>query len=446
MKKIITIKKMKKLFFSAIALMMLAGLTSSVTGQGKNLQKSYTWNYKINNDARVELNNYDCDVVIHTWDKNEAEYHLIVDVQAKSDGDAELLDSYLKDLSFTSSSSSVNFDNRFWESRNTILGRMTMKLKAGKTVNLVSFDMKSELWIPEGCSLTLGSKYSGIKMDDIAGPVTMDLYNDNLTGGNIDGRTELTDKYSTIELKNLKDVKADLYNSRFDAVSCGNLDIVSKYSKVTFETSGELKIDGYNDKYTFSKTGNISFTAKYSDLVSDQSGRADLNCYEGSVSFKQAEDIKIESKYADYSFGVAGDCSISSSYNDRLTAGKLNSLDINESKYCSYKIDDLAASLSENDGYNDKFNVSRMGGDFKSIKLNGKYLDVVIVVPRTADYRFKANITYPKLDINEAAFKPIVRIEKSSNIQYDAVKGTEREGMPLIETNGYQVSLKIREY
>jgi glutaredoxin-related protein len=87
-----------------------------------------------------------------------------------------------------------------------------------------------------------------------------------------------------------------------------------------------------------------------------------------------------------------------------------------------------------------------MGKEFKEIKVNGKYLELSVVIPETASYRFKANITYPNLDINESAFKPIVRIQKSSQIEYDAVKGTEKEGMPLIEANGYQVSLKIREY
>jgi hypothetical protein len=440
------LKKEKKFLFSAIALLLITGLTSLSSASGKNLQKTFTWSYKISSDARMEIKNYDCDLVIHTWDKDETEYHLTIDAETKTDSDGEVLKNYIRDLTFSHSVNNVSFDNRFWESRNSIFGLTTMKLKGNKTINLTAFDMKGELWIPKGCRFTLGSKYSQINMDDFSGSATIDLYNDNFYGGNIEGDAEITDKYSTIELKNLKSIRADLYNSRFDAISCGNLNIQSKYSKVTFNTSGDLEINSYNDKYSFSKTGDIIFVAKYSDLTTGQSGRASLNCYDGSVTMKQAEEVKMESKYADFRFDVTGNCTISSSYNDRLTAGKINSLDINESKYSTYKIDELATFLSESDGYNDKFNISKMGKEFKEIKVNGKYLELSVVIPETASYRFKANITYPNLDINESAFKPIVKIQKSSQIEYDAVKGTEKEGMPLIEANGYQVSLKIREY
>ncbi len=446
MKKMKTIEKMKKQCFSTIALILFTGLASVISASGKDLQKTYTWNYKITSDASVNIHNYDCDLVIHTWDKDEAEYHLIVDAETRSDDDAETLGNFINNLQFSHSPSSVTFDNRFWESRNSIMGRITMKLKGGKSISLVSFDIKGELWVPKGCRLTLGSKYSEINMPDFDGPVNLDLYNDNFYGGNLGGKAEITDKYSTMEFKNMKDVRANIYNSRLDAGDCGNLQIQSKYSKVTFSNTGDLNINGYNDKYNFSKTGDITFVAKYSDLVTEQSGKADLECYDGSVSIKLVKDVRIESKYGEYLFGTAENCSISSSYNDRMTVDKLNALEINQSKYCNYKVDELAESLSESEGYNDKFNVSRMGRDFKEIRVNGKYLEVSVVIPKTVDYRFKANINYPNLDINESAFKPIVKIEKSSQIEYDAVKGTEKEGMPLIEANGYQVSLTIREY
>jgi hypothetical protein len=440
------IKTMKKLLFSSIVLVIYAGLTSLTFASARDLQKTFTWNYKVNSDASIQVNNYDCDLVIHTWDKDEAEYRLSVNAETRSDEDALVLENYIRDLVFSHSSTSVSFDNRFWESRNTIMGRMTMKLKGGKNVSLAAFEMKGELWIPKGCRFKLGSKYSEINMEDFSGPLSIDLYNDNFYGGNLGGKAEITDKYSTIEFKDIKDLRADLYNSKLDAGNCGNLEIESKYSKIMCKTSGDLGINGYNDKYSFTKTGNITFVAKYSDLETETSGQADLDCYEGTITLKEVKDVKIQSKYADFRFDIAANCSISSSYETKLIVGKLNSLNISESKYCTYKIDEIVSSLSESDGYQDKFDTFRMGQNFKEIKVNGKYLELSLVIPKTTGYRFKANIKYPDLDINESGFKPIVKIEKSSQIEYDAVKGTEKDGMPVIEVNGYQVSLKIREY
>jgi hypothetical protein len=289
----------------------------------------------------------------------------------------------------------------------------------------------------------LKSKYSEINMETLLGPLTLNLYNDNLYGSNLGSKAEITDKYSTIEFKNTKDINANLYNSRLDADNTGNLSIESKYSKVTIETSGNLDVNGYNDKYSFLKTGDITFVAKYSDLKTETSGHVNLNCYEGDFYLKVIKDVEIISKYADYQFETAENCSIASSYNDKLTAGKLNSLRIIDSKYCIFKIDELVTALSETNGYEDKFNILRTGQDFKEMSVNGKYVDVSLALLKSMNFRFKAEITYADLDIDESALKPIIKIVNGSKIEYNAIKGTESEGMTLIELNGYQMGLKI---
>jgi hypothetical protein len=118
---------------------------------------------------------------------------------------------------------------------------------------------------------------------------------------------------------------------------------------------------------------------------------------------------------------------------------------VNESKYCTYKIDELTGSVSDADGYEDKINILRMGKDFKEIRINGKYVDVSVGLPKAADYRFRAKITYPKLEMDEQQLKTRTKIVENSQLEYDAVRGTEKEGMPLIEVNGYEMSLKIIE-
>jgi len=432
---------MKKSFFSSILILLLATVVS-----GADLQKTFTWKYTINKDAKVVVDNYDCSLVIHTWDKGEAEFHLIIDAAGKSDEDIAILDKYLQNMQFSNSANSVSFRNTFWERRNTVMGRTTLKLEGGKNVVLTDLRLKGELWIPSGCRFELASKYSEISMEDFSGPLLLDMYNSNIYGGNVQGKSDITDKYSTIDFKVMKDVTADLYNSKFETEAVGDLKIETKYSKVTSATSGDLDINSYNDKYNITKTGDIKFIAKYSDLTTESSGQIDLDCYEGTVTLKEAKDLKIISKYADFQIGAAGDCSISSSYNDKLDAGKLNSLSINESKYCSYRIDELTSSVTETDGYEDKFTIFKAGAGLKEVRVNGKYVDVSLNLPKTFDYRFKTKITYPKLDMDESVLNTRLKISEGSQLEYDAVKGTEKEGMPLIEINGYEMSLKITTF
>ena len=436
-------KTMRKLFFSTLVLFLTAGVIPSVSAAGKDLQKTFTWKYTMNKDGNVVLDNYDCNVTIHVWDKGEAEYHLTIDAKTRSDEDATVLDNYLQNLKFSNSTSSVRFASSFWETRNNILGRMTMKLAGGKNVALTDFSMKGELWVPSGCRFELISKYSEINMEDFTGQLKLDLYNDNLYGGSVKGKTEIEDKYSTIEFKEMKDIKADLYNSKLEATNTGNMVIVSKYTKVTAASSGNLDIDSYNDKYNIPNTGDIKFLSKYSDLKTESSGNVTFDCYEGTFSLQDLKDLNLTSKYADFKFGTAGDISVSSSYNDKLAAGKLKSLKINESKYCSFRIEELSGSVSESDGYEDKFNVLKTGQEFKGLSVDGKYIDVSLGLPKSVDFRFRAKIQYPKLDIDESQLKATTKIIDGSHLDYTAVKGTEKEGMPVIEINGYEMSLKI---
>jgi hypothetical protein len=436
-------KTMKKLLFSALVLIFCAGIAPSASG--KDLQKTFTWKYTINKDGSIVVDNYDCNLTIHTWDKGETEYHLTVDAKTHTDDDADILDKFLTNMKFSNTPGSVTFRDNFWENRSNILGRMTMKLEGGKEIVLSGFSIKGELWIPAGCKIELNSKYSEIRMEDFAGLLTIDLYNGNLYGGNLMNKARIVDKYSTIEFSDIKDLSADLYNSKLEAKNAGDLNIDSKYSKVTAISAGKLEINSYNDKYSIPKTGDIIFISKYSDLKTESSGQLKIDSYEGSFIMNDVKDIKIESKYTDFQFGTAGDISIPSVYNGKLVAGVVKSLSINESKYCNYQIDELKSSVTETDGYQDKFTILKTTGDLKEVRLNGKYLEISLGLLKSTDYRFKAKINYPKLDMNESQLKTKVKISDGSQLEYDAVKGTEKEGMPLIELSGYNMSLKIIE-
>lgn len=436
-------KTMKKLFFSVLIVSLSSGLIFA--GTSTALQKTYTWKYNINKDGTVKFDNYDCNLTIHIWDKAEAEYHMMVDAKTRSDEDAVVLDKYLQELKFSNSATMVSFRDVFWETRNNILGRMTMKLEGGKSISLTEMSMKGELWIPATCHLELESKYSEVNMEDFSGTLSLDLYSDTYYGGKLSGKTDIVDKYSTMEFKDMKDMKADLYSSKLEAANLGNLNIVSKYSKFTAASAGRVDIDAYSDKFEINRTGDIKFVGKYSDLKTDVAGQLELDCYEGTIVINEAKDIKMTSKYADFQFGSVGNVTVTSSYSDKFSAGKLTTLKISDSKYCNYKVDELTSSVTESDGYEDKFHIMKTGNELKEVNIDGKYIEIELMIPKTLDYRFRARIQYPKLDMNESALKSRVKIVQGDQVEYDAVKGIEKEGMPLISVTGYEMSLKITE-
>ena len=440
-------KTKKQYFCKSLFLLIFLSISIAGYGQDNKLQKTYSWSYKANEDVDLSFNNYNSDLNIKTWDKPEIEYKLHLVAKGASEDDAKRLDSYLKSLTFSNSPERASIDMKFWTRRNSIMNRTKLKLEGEKEVVLTEFKVTGELTIPKKCNLDLTSKYSDIELADVLGKLTLKLYNDKLYGGKVDNEVVISDKYSTIEFSDIKE-RADitLYNTDFEANSVGDTKFESKYSKVFIKNCGSLEMGSYNDKFNFEKTGDIVFTAKYSGFRSEKSGRLKADCYNCTVVIDQLEDIELVSKYTKFEFVKGGECNISASYNDGINSTQLESLQIVESKYSTFKIDKLTSVLSVGTGYNDKFIIPETGDNFKSLNVNGKYEKITIGIPANLDYRFKANIKYPKLDINEENFIHKTKIIESSTLEYDAVKGKEYEGMLEIKVEGYDISLTITDY
>ncbi len=339
-------KTMNTYFSRAYILALLFAIGLNGFGQSKKIEKTYRWKQDVNEFVNFTFNNYDCDLVIHTWDKPEIEYSMSVDATLKSGEDASRLDAYIEELEFSHSNGGVKFDNRFWTSKKVVMGRKTITLKGAKPIRFSDFKMKGEMWIPKNCNLTLQSKYSEIMADDLHGRVSLDLYNDKLFGGLVNNNIEIRAKYSTLEFKDMKDIKADFYNTNIEAGVIGNLVAESKYSNFKFGDAGKLDIDSYNDKYSFGNTGDIKFINKYSDLKALNSGYVELDSYTSTHSFTSVEDMDLNSKYGKYEVGVVRNLNITSSYNDSYKIARLDALTITESKYGVYKIDTWKVPLS----------------------------------------------------------------------------------------------------
>jgi hypothetical protein len=424
---------------------VLAVVFSATTLSAQELTKTFSWKNKINPDAKVSIDNYDCNLTIHTWDKGESEFRLTLEGEAKSAEDATVLQNYIQGLVFSTSPSSASYKTSFWVSRTTVMNRTTMKLEGGKSVILKSFSLKGELWIPAGCNLALDSKYSSVSLEDFSGPLKLELYNDNLSAGKVSSRIYLNDKYSTIVFHDIKDLHANLYNSKLTAGNSDDIVIETKYSEVNLASCGNITVNSYNDKYDVRKTGDVVFTAKYSDLKSEISGNATIDLYNGTVKIGEAKDVKITSKYGEYQFSKAGRLTMPSLYNDKLSLGKITSIKIDESKYTSLNIENLAVSAEDLNGYNDSFNISDLGKDFKGLSLTGKYLQVYVALPRNLNYRLKTDIKYADLKMNESELKPIEKIIDGDNTKIEAVRGTESDGMPVVEVKGYQITMKLTD-
>jgi hypothetical protein len=437
-------KQKKAYFYSIFAIALCLTLGMNAYGQGKKLEKTYKWTYKVNEDVKITFNNYDCDLIIHTWDKQEIAFDMSVDATMKSEEDARRLDTYLEEMEFSHSAGSVQIDSRYWTSKKAVMGKKTMTLKGAKTVRFSQYKMKGELWVPENCRLIFKSKYSEIQAKSVMGVLSLDLYNDKWYGGDVNTAINITAKYSNLEFEEMKDIEADLYNTDVEAGKIGNLNVVSKYSNFHVGDAGKVVINAYNDKYSFGNTGDIKFIDKYSDLRALIAGRMELDCYTSTVVVILAEDIYLKSKYGKYNLDGADNLNITSAYNDKFEIKKLSTLSIDESKYSVVKLEHLERSLLLKDGYSDKLYVTNTG-TLSEVKVNGKYVVLEMALDKELSYRFEADVKYPKFDIPEDDMNTRIKIKEGSELQMKAIKGVESEGMPSFFVNGYDMAVTLTE-
>jgi hypothetical protein len=167
--------------------------------------------------------------------------------------------------------------------------------------------------------------------------------------------------------------------------------------------------------------------------------------YNGKVTFGEVKDIKISSKYAEYQISRAGNCAMPSLYNDKVNIENATAVNISESKYTSFNIGQIGLSLEDRDGYNDSFDIRGTGKEITGLAINGKYLDISLVLAKSINCRFKADISYADISIDESTFRPKVKVIEGNTSRYDAVQGTESEKMPVVDIKGYEVKVKITD-
>ena len=327
--------------------------------------------------------------------------------------------------------------------------------KANEDVNLsfnnYNSDLNIKTWDKPEIEYKLHLVAKGASEDDVE---RLDSYLKNLTFSNSPERASINMKFwvrrtsimnrTKLKLEGEKEVILTEFKVTGELTipkKC-NLDLTSKYSDIELaDVLGKLTLKLYNDKLYGGKVDNeVVISDKYSTIeFSDIKGEADITLYNTDFEANSIGDTKFE-------FVKGGKCNISASFNDGINSVQLESLQITESKYGTFKIDKLSNALSVGTGYNDKFIIPETGDNFKSLKVNGKYEKITLGIPASLDYRFKANVKYPKLDINEENFTYKTKIIESSTIEYDAVKGKEYEGMPEIKIEGYDISLSITDY
>jgi len=437
--------KTGKILVFSLAVILLNG-TGLHNAAGQEINKTYKWTYNVKPGEKISFENYDTSVDIRTWDKPEIELHMTIEAEFKKENDASKVDDYLKNLEFRSSGGRTVINSKFWKSRNNIFGISTMNIEGLKPLRIEKFKMECLLWIPDNAALELKSRYSEINMEDIGGELILDLYNDDLYAGSVEGNSSIEAKYSKMNFREMKNVNARLYNCELTTADAGDMIIDSKYSEIHCANAGITGIESYEDEFVFENNGDIKFIAKYSELTTGQAANLVADTYECEFSADRIKGGRISSKYSAWKILSADVLVFESQYEDELVSDKIRSLKVSGSKYSDFSIESLESSIIFEDTYENEIIIEKLEASLKRFRVEGKYLDIDLGIAAGLDGKIKAGIKYPELDIDEDLFRTKIMIKDGSDLEYEAIKGTEKEDMTELVINGYEIKLRVKKY
>ena len=348
-----------KLIYKLLTVILLLVFSFSVKAQNGKLNKTYKWSYQVNKNAIIYLENYDCDVKIEPSDKNIVEFELHINAESPNEEDINNLKKFLENLDFNGNPDEMKFTTKIYESRNSkgikTDQKIEMKLINNTEIFLSMFEIGAILRLPSYSKLNLSTKYSTINLCNVKS-LMLNSYNDKVYAGNVYNPSEINAKYSNIEFNNLTDSKIDLYDCTLEANKAGIIDLKTKYSKIYIDSASNIKIYSYNDKMEFKKTGDVKIDTKYSDFSSIISGDIYIDVYDSNFEIGQAGKIEIiKTKYSDYIFKKSDELVISLSYDDKFEIGQVSSAKIYETKYSDYEIKVIGTITGNKAGFLSRF-------------------------------------------------------------------------------------------
>ena len=430
---------MKTLFnMKSLLGLLLLYITGVAAAQNYDASKTLNKTMAVPTDVHIQMSNQSGDLKIITTGENTVSLKTDIDVSGRSKEEVNEVIDAVANFKFELHGNEMEIDTRFYKNLVTIVNKKTMTLLNGDKVRIGEFTIRHELHIPKSVEINLNNKYSDIEMQSLDGTANFDLYSSNLHAGNFAKQVRIDAKYSKINMQDIsQDAEFNFYDTDIKFNSCGNAKIESKYSKFEARETGALSIDSYDDKFDFTNAKSINLKAKYSDFLSQ--AKADdifLDLYDCNIQTSSAKYATYTGKYSELNLGDVKEFRIASSYDDIFQFGKTADIQVRESKYTKYKINE--ASAFSIDGYDDDVTINRLASDFSEIKMNGKYGKLTIDAGNVP-FRVDFNIKYPKIDIPESV-KITKQIKENSDLE---LIGGDSGGKISVE--GYDMKVVIND-
>jgi len=294
-----------KNMYKLLLIIFLIPLTINATERKGKYTKTKTLNkeYKVSENATLNINNKYGNIVISTWDNNIIEIEVTITTNGN---DKDKVEQRLEqiDVEFEGSSNFVSAKTR--------IEKNTSSWKIWGRNNNVNMQIDYLIKMPVTNNVELNNDYGAIRIDKLEGESTINLDYGKLHIGEL--------------LNTENNINIDYTNkSTIDFMKDGYIN--ADYSTLYIEKSGRTKLNADYSHISFGMVTNLEYNCDYGDLKIDDAGningrsdymqtsinklnnRGDFESDYGSIKIyelgENLKDLRIEASYAQVKLGIS---------------------------------------------------------------------------------------------------------------------------------------------
>jgi len=438
-------KNIKSIFRIFAIIAVLTYSTKPLFASKDEIKDCFESTYKISATDKLILNMYDSDLQINTWKNSEIKLTGEILISGGSKEDVDKILAAFKNPKVEQGGGSIEISTVFAEATMKIFGFYEKtKLTTGESVSTSSFKATYAIWVPENIAFELNSKYNNIKAANLLGSIDFDLYNVDINMGDFGDKSVFNAKYSTVNAGKGKDVKFEIYDSKFTFDELNKVIVSSKYSKFTSKSVNLLVLESYNDTYVIDNLKGIDINAKYTTLnAKGNSNLGKFNLYNSNVEVGSFNRVEYDSKYSEFSASSIVAFAIKTTYNDTYTVSEVADFSCNDSKYNKFRLGTVSNSINLGTCYDSEVTVKKIAPTFVSFKGDFKYGTVKLTVDPALNYKLICNNTYGEINYPKERFKSksLIYIEKDSKTQFES--STDPNAKCEINFTSYDMNFTI---
>ena len=259
------------------------------------------------------------------------------------------------------------------------------------------------VYLPKVKELSINNKYDGIKFDSFNSDVNVQQFSGDFTGGDIDGTLDIDLKYGKINIGNIVNGKFMLFDSDASFGNGEDIEISSKYSDLTFLDVVNLKQVSFDDELSMGNIqGELDIEAKYSEILFKNFDGAILDLFDCDLEAGAGSKITFDSKYSSIKFNDLAQINVNSSFDDDFNLSSVSILNILNSKYSEFTIDQINKQFLVSTSFDDVYIVKQVGDSISDVSFNSKYTDLDFPMPNQVAFHLDANLqhcdfTYPEI-------------------------------------------------